>query len=130
MHNIWCMEPYPMFARIVEFSPTSDAAAQFVQIIQEKVLPIIKAQAGCLRASVEVRHNLGHVVLGVSVWDSKVDAERYRLDCYPEIEEMLRPFLKCTPRFRTFEGPDIGQMIVQWDAMLRKISPGARPAAY
>jgi hypothetical protein len=105
--------PPPMFARVVEFSPTSDAAAQFVQLIQEKALPIVKAQAGCIGAFVQPQQNAGQVVLGLSVWKTKADAERYRLGCYPDIEEMLRPFLKCGPKLHSFEVREIKEVIVQ-----------------
>lgn len=96
-----------MLARIVEYSPSSDAAAQFVQLIQEKALPIVKGQEGCICAFVDLSHNAGPVILGVSVWKTKADAERYRRECCPDIEDMLRPFLKCGPKLRTFEVREI-----------------------
>ena len=109
-----------MFARVVEFSPASDAAAQFVQLIQEKALPIVKALAGCIGAFVQLQENAGQVVLGLSVWKSKKDAERYRLGCYPDIEEMLRPFLKCGVKLRTFEVREIKDIIVQARARFKR----------
>src|ERR1700687_3741459 len=96
-----------MFARVVEFSPTSDAAAQFVQVIEETALRIVKAQARCIVAFVELPENSEHVVLGVSVWQSKSNAERFTRECYPDIENMLRPFLKCSPELHTFEVQEI-----------------------
>jgi hypothetical protein len=51
-------------------------------------------------------------VLGVSVWDSKMDAERYSREYFPEIENMLRPFLKCAPRLRTFDVREIREVAV------------------
>jgi quinol monooxygenase YgiN len=116
-----------MFARVVEFLPTSEAAAQFVQIVQAKVLPNVKAQPGCVNASIEHLHNNEQVVLGVSVWNSKADAERYHLACYGEIEEMFRPFLKRKPTLGTFEGEDVQRMIDQWDAMVRTVSLMSHP---
>jgi hypothetical protein len=116
MHEFWCTES-AMFARVVEFSPVSDATSQFVRVIEETALRIVKAQAGCVAAFVELR---GQTVLGVSVWKSPVDAARYSQECYPEIETMLRPFLKCDPELHTFEVREIGSLVVRARAMVRR----------
>jgi hypothetical protein len=108
-----------MFARVVEYSPVSDAASELVRVVKDTALRIVKAQAGCVTAFVELR---GHAVLGVSVWASTADAERYIRDCYPEIETMLRPFLKCDPELHTFEVREIGSVVVRARAMVRSIS--------
>jgi hypothetical protein len=90
-----------MFARVVEFSPTSEAASQLVRVIEETALRMVKAQAGCVAAFVQVR---GQVVMGLSVWKSPSDAQRYSRECYPDIENILRPFLKMRPRAPHFQG--------------------------
>ena len=108
-----------MFARVLEFSPTSEAAAKLIQVIEETALRMIKTQAGCVTAFVE-RH--GDVVIGVSVWKFKSDAERYSSECYPGIESMLRPFLKCAPKLRTIEAREIERATVQARGMVRQRS--------
>jgi hypothetical protein len=108
-----------MFARVVEYSPASDAASQFVRVVNDTALRIVKAQAGCVTAFVELR---GQVVLGVSVWESTADAARYVRECYPEIRTMLRPFLKCDPELHTFEVREIGRVVVRARAIVRSIS--------
>jgi hypothetical protein len=107
-----------MFARVVEFLPATDAASQFVRVIEETVLRIVKAQVGCIAGFVELR---GQTVLGVSVWESTADAARYSRECYPEIESMLRPFLQCDPELHTFEVREIGSVVVRARAMVRRI---------
>jgi hypothetical protein len=108
-----------MFARVVEYSPASDAASQFVRAMEETVLRMVKAQAGCVTAFVELR---GQAVLGVSVWESTAEAARYSRECYPEIKAMLRPFLKCDPEIHTFEVREIGSVAVRARAMVRRAS--------
>jgi hypothetical protein len=108
-----------MLARVVEYAPTSDAASQFVRVVEETALRIVKAQAGCVTAFVELR---GQVVLGVSVWESTADAARFGRECYPEIKAMLRPFLKCDPELHTFEVREIGSVVVRARAMVRDIT--------
>lgn len=108
-----------MFARVLEFSPTSEAATKLVQVIEETALRMIKTQAGCVTAFVERR---GDVVIGVSVWESKSDAERFSSECYPDIEYMLRPFLKCAPKLRTIEARKIESVAVRARGMVRQTS--------
>jgi hypothetical protein len=115
-----------MFARVVEFSPSSDAASQFVQVVQETALRIVKGQAGCIAAWVELREQ---VVMGVSVWKSTSDAARYSRECYPGIANMLRPFLKCDPKLHTFEAREIGSVVVRARAMVRRTSNSQEQAA-
>jgi len=112
-----------MFARVVEYSPASDAASQFVRVVEDTALRIVKAQSGCVTAFVELR---GQAVLGVSVWESPADAARYSLGCYLEIKAMLRPFLKCDPELHTFEVREIGSVVVRARAMVRRASDSQR----
>jgi hypothetical protein len=108
-----------MFARVIEFSPTSDAATRFIQVIEQTALRIVKAQAGSIAAFVILR---GQVVMGVSVWESRSDAERFSRECYPEIENILRPFLKCDPKLQTFEAREIDSVNVWTRAIVRRTS--------
>jgi hypothetical protein len=108
-----------MFALVVEFSPASDAASQFVQVIEQTALRMVKAQAGCIAAFVDLR---GQVVMGVSIWGSKSDAERFSRECYPDIENTLRPFLKCDPELHTFEAREIESVTLRVRAMMRRTS--------
>lgn len=89
-----------MFARVVEFSPRSEAAADFTRAVEGTVLRIVRAQAGCIAAYLEVR---GRIVVGTSVWESASAAQRYSRECYPTIEKMLRPWLTRNPTIRTFD---------------------------
>jgi hypothetical protein len=81
-----------MITRVVEFSPTSDACAQLVQAIEETALRMVKAQDGCIVAFVPV---CGQVVMGVSVWKSASDTERYSRECYADIVNVLRNNSTC-----------------------------------
>ena len=108
-----------MFARVLEFSPTSDAATRFVQVIEQTALRMVKAQAGCIAVFTVLR---GQVVMGVSVWESKSDAERFSRECYPDIENILRPFLKCDPKLQTFDAREIDSVTVWTRAIVRRTS--------
>lgn len=87
-----------MFTRVVEFSPASDAAAEFTKIVEQTGLG--KAQAGCIAVFVKA---VGQSVIAVSVWQCPASAERFARECYPSIVETLRPFLRCTPSVCTLD---------------------------
>ena len=93
-----------MLARVVEFSPSSDAAAQFTKVVEVTALGIVAAQAGCAAAFVRTH---GDIVLGISIWTSTAAAERYSRECYPGIEKMLRPFLTRDPKVYTFDSREL-----------------------
>jgi len=112
-----------MLTRVVEYLPASDAGSQFVRVVEETALRMVKAQPGCVTVFVELR---GQSVLGVSVWESAADAARFSRECYPEIKAMLRPLLKCDPEVHTFEVRELGSVMVRARAMVRRSadSPG------
>ncbi len=101
-----------MLARVVEFRPSSEAAAQFTKLVEVTVLGIVHTQAGCVAAFVQLH---GESVLGVSIWQSIAAAERYGRECYPDIVTMLRPFLMCDPKVSTFDTRELNS---------RKLPPG------
>jgi hypothetical protein len=108
-----------MFARIFVFSPNSDAALQFVQAVQETTLRMVREMAGCVATFVELR---GQLVIGVSIWKSTSDPDGRNRECYSNIENMLRPFLKCDPERHTFKVREIGSVNARARAMVRQTS--------
>ncbi len=101
-----------MLARVVEFTPASEAAAQFAKVVEVTILGIVQSQAGCVAAFVEAHEDY---VLGVSIWQSIAAAQRYSRECYPNIATMLRPFLTCDPKVSTFDTRELNS---------RKLPPG------
>jgi len=92
-----------MFTRIVELTSKSGKSKELSDTINEKVLPILKKQRGFVDETVLVSDTEPSRVLGLSFWNSKEDAERYRQEQYPNIHEMLKPLLETEPMIRTFE---------------------------
>ena len=66
-------------------------------------MPILKKQRGFVDEAVLVSDTESSRVLGISFWNSKEDAERYRQEQYPKIHEMLKHLLEAEPVIRTFE---------------------------
>jgi len=92
-----------MFTRIVEITAKPGKTKEVAQTIQEKVLPILKKQPGFVDEIVLVSTADTNRILGMSFWQTPEDAELYRLDRYPVVEELLRPLVETTPQVNTFD---------------------------
>jgi heme-degrading monooxygenase HmoA len=91
-----------MFTRTVEVTTKSGKAKELSNIINDKVLPILKEQAGFLDETVLVSDTEPNRVLAISFWNTKEDAERYQREQYPAIHVMIRQLLETEPVIRTF----------------------------
>ncbi len=92
-----------MFTRVVELTSKSGKAKELSNIINEKVVPILKKQTGFVDEAVLVSDTESTRILGLSFWNSKEDAERYHREQYPKIQEMLKPLIEAEPVIRTFD---------------------------
>jgi heme-degrading monooxygenase HmoA len=91
-----------MFTRIVEVITKSGKARELSNTINDKVLPILKKQAGFVDETVLVSDAEPNRVLAMSFWNTKEDAERYNREQYPAIHEMIRSLLDAEPVVRSF----------------------------
>ena len=91
-----------MFTRTVEVTTKSGKAKELSNTINDKVLPILKKQAGFVDETLLVSDTEPNRVLAISFWNTKEDAERYHQEPYPAIHEMIRSLLDADPVVRTF----------------------------
>ena len=83
-----------MFARTLTFEINVEKKEELVTTIKDQVLPILHKQIGFLemlpffqtKASVEK-------VFTISIWTTQNDAERYQREFYPQVLEILKPFV-------------------------------------
>lgn len=66
-----------MYTRVVEITSKSGKARELCNIIEEKVVPILKKQTGFVDETVLVSDMEPNRVVGLSFWNSKEDAQRY-----------------------------------------------------
>jgi len=92
-----------MYTRIVEITSKSGKSRELCDTIEEKVVPILKKQAGFVDETVLVSDADPNQVLGLSFWNSKEDAERYHEEQYPKVHEMLKHLIETEPEIRTFD---------------------------
>ena len=91
-----------MFTRTVEITPKSGKARELASTINDKVLPILKKQAGFVDETLLVSETEPNQILALSFWNTQEDAERYQREQYPAIQEMVRHLLEAEPVVRTF----------------------------
>jgi len=92
-----------MYTRVVELTTKPGKARELCTTVDEKVLPILKKQAGFVDEAVLASDTDSNRVLGISFWNSKDDAERYHREQYPKVSEILSHLLDTEPVIRTFE---------------------------
>lgn len=91
-----------MVARMLEFNVTPQNINALNTKLDNEVLPILRSQAGfvdalCLHSSEEA----GRVV-GISLWRTQEDLERYERDAAPQIAQSLQAVLTAPPRMSRY----------------------------
>ena len=92
-----------MYTSVVELTTKPGKAREVSETINDKVLPILKKQAGFVDEAVLVSDTESTRILGLSFWNKREDAERYHQEQYPKINEILKPLLETEPVIRTFD---------------------------
>jgi hypothetical protein len=79
---------------MLDFNLKLEKKAEFIKVIKNEVLPILRKQAGFLEILPFVPENLKEDKwLNISLWATKLDAERYEREFYPKVLELLKPYL-------------------------------------
>jgi quinol monooxygenase YgiN len=92
-----------MYTRVVELNTKPGKARELCATIDNKVLPMLKKQAGFVDETVLASDTEENRVLALSFWNAKEDAERYHQEQYPKINEMVSHLLEAAPVIRTFD---------------------------
>ena len=91
-----------MFARIVSMRLKPNAAAEFSQTIEKKILPILRKQKG-FRDEITLIASGGMEAVGISLWDSREQADAYNSGSYPEVLRELNKVVEGTPSVQTYD---------------------------
>jgi quinol monooxygenase YgiN len=82
-----------MFARLLEFVPKMEKKEEFIKVMKNEVLPILKKQTGFLEILPFVPEMPTEKALFFSLWTEKQYFERYQKDWFPKVEEIVKPYL-------------------------------------
>ena len=91
-----------MFARVLEFVPKMEKKEEFLRVVKDEVLPILKKQAGFLELLPFVPENKDEKMITITLWTEKIFLERYEQEWFPKVEEILKPYLKTPIVFKPY----------------------------
>jgi heme-degrading monooxygenase HmoA len=91
-----------MFARFVEFIPKFEKKEEFVRVLREEVVPILKKQPGFFEILPFLPETTTEKTFIVTLWAEKRDAERYEKNVYPKVAEIVKPYLTTAITFKHY----------------------------
>ena len=91
-----------MFARSVTIALKPNRVAEFTDIIETQILPLLRQQEG-FQDEITLLLPEGLQAVGLSLWGSHEDAEAYHNAAYPQVLEALESVARGTPEVHTFE---------------------------
>jgi heme-degrading monooxygenase HmoA len=91
-----------VFARIVSMRLKPNTASEFSQTIEKRILPILRKQKG-FRDEITFIAPGGMEAVGISLWDSREQADAYNSGSYPEVLRELNKLLEETPQVQTYD---------------------------
>lgn len=91
-----------MFARKVTIHLKPGRAAEFGQLIDKTIVPMLRKQKGFQDELAFTTPNGGDAI-GISVWDLREDAEAYARSAYPSVLKALESVVAGTPHVETYE---------------------------
>jgi len=81
-----------MFARFLEFSLKVDRQEEFLKLIRNEVLPIMRKQTGFLELLPCFSDIKAEKVIVISLWNSKAEAEKFQEAVFPKVFDIVKPF--------------------------------------
>jgi heme-degrading monooxygenase HmoA len=91
-----------MIARHIEINLKPEKLTEFKTIMEKEVNSILQRQPGFLGSLELKKENRPEHTVTVTLWHSKTDVENYNKKEYPKILEMVKPFIKETPKVEYF----------------------------
>ena len=91
-----------MFARIISLQLKPNASKEFTELLEKKIIPILRKQKGFKDEMLFVDPG-GPEVVALSLWESRESAEAYQRQSYPEVVKMLGRVIESAPQVKTYE---------------------------
>jgi len=92
-----------MFARILDFHVKAEKKDDFMKVLKNQALPILKKQQGFLEILPFFPENMREEkVHTISLWATKADADRYNRETYNKVFDILKPFISSMVEVKTF----------------------------
>ena len=91
-----------MFARTVRMELKPNSVAEFTQLLEKDVIPMLRKQHG-FRDEIAFVPADGKEAIAVSLWEERENAENYSRSTYPEVMKTLAKVVVGTPQVQTLE---------------------------
>jgi heme-degrading monooxygenase HmoA len=91
-----------MYARSVAFQLKPGRTTEFTQTLDKEVIPMLRKQKGFQDEIAFVGPN-GTDAVGISLWDSKENAEEYARGSYASVLKSMEPVVEGTPQVQSYE---------------------------
>ena len=92
-----------MYTRVVEINSKSGKARELCNTIDDKILPILKRQAGFIDETVIVSDTDPNRILALSFWKNREDANRYAREQFDTVQKNIQHLLDTPPQVQTFD---------------------------
>ena len=91
-----------MFAGMIQLTAKQGRGKELTKLMTERSLTVLKQQPGFVEAIALTPETEQDQVVGISIWNSKADAERFTHGQNQQLLESYRPLLQAEPTFRSF----------------------------
>ena len=91
-----------MFARMLEFIPKFEKKDEFITVMKNDILPILKKHTGFVEILPFVPEEKTEKMFVVSLWTEKKYFERYQKEWFPKVEEIIKPYLTTPMTYKLY----------------------------
>ncbi|MBI1731460.1 MAG: hypothetical protein HYR49_01660 [Gammaproteobacteria bacterium] len=91
-----------MYARRVTMGLKANSRADFTQKLEAEIIPLLRKQKG-FQDEISFVTPAGKEAFGVSLWDTRENAEAYNRGPYAEVTKILSNLVEGTPQVETYE---------------------------
>ena len=91
-----------MYARRVSMNLKPNSKAEFTQKLEAEIIPMLRKQKG-FQDEITFVTPAGKDAFGVSLWDTKENAEAYNRGSYAEVSKILSKLVDGIPQVDTYE---------------------------
>ena len=91
-----------MFSRNVSMRLKPNGITDFTRTLENEIIPLLRKQKG-FQDEIAFVTPSGTEAVGISLWDTKENAEAYDRASYPQVLKTLSKVIEGTPQVRMYE---------------------------
>jgi heme-degrading monooxygenase HmoA len=91
-----------MFANMIQLAAKQGRRKELTKLMTDRSLTVLKQQPGFVEAIALTPENEQDQVVGISIWNSKADADRFTQGQGQQLLESYKLLLQAEPTFRSF----------------------------